>query len=80
MRRFEQEAKAAAALSHPNVAHIYEIGEEDGVRFLAMEYVEGQTLAELIRNGPLDAPAILDISIQVAMRLEAHSGELRIVT
>jgi len=74
MRRFEHEARAAAALSHPNVAHVYEIGEHQGVLFLAMEYVEGQTLTELIRDRRLDLPAILDISIQVADALEeAHS-------
>ena len=44
MRRFEQEAQAAAALNHPNIAHIYEIGESDGVNFIAMEYVEGEPL------------------------------------
>ncbi len=44
MRRFIQEAKAAAALNHPNVAHIYEIGERDGLNFISMEYVEGKTL------------------------------------
>src|SRR5438552_19186444 len=52
MRRFIQEAKAASALNHPNVAHIYEIGESDGVHFIAMEYVEGQTLASKINGGP----------------------------
>src|SRR5882762_11044816 len=48
MRRFVQEAKAAAALNHPNVAHIYEIGERDGLNFIAMEYVDGKTLREKI--------------------------------
>jgi len=45
MRRFTREAKAASAISHPNVAHIYEIGEENNIHFIAMEYVEGETLA-----------------------------------
>src|SRR5688500_18619410 len=48
MLRFVQEAKAAAALNHPNVAHVYEIGEHEGLNFIAMEYVEGSTLREKI--------------------------------
>src|SRR6266566_3439603 len=50
MRRFVQEAKAAAALNHPNIAHVYEIGEAEGVPFIAMEYVEGKTLREKIHR------------------------------
>ena len=50
MRRFTQEAKAAAALNHPNIAHIYEIDEADGVNFIAMEFIDGHTLRELIHD------------------------------
>src|ERR1043166_7985318 len=50
MRRFEQEAQAAAALNHPNIAHIYEIGESAGVHFIAMDFIDGFTLHNLIHG------------------------------
>jgi serine/threonine protein kinase len=50
MRRFVQEAQSAAALNHPNVAHIYEIDESDGVNFIAMEFVDGVTVREKIHQ------------------------------
>jgi eukaryotic-like serine/threonine-protein kinase len=73
-RRFMREAKAASALNHPNVATIYDIGESDGVHFIAMEYVEGETLAEKIRGGPLEPAHLIEIAKQVADALDAaHS-------
>src|SRR5438128_721593 len=59
MRRFKQEATAAATLNHPNIAHIYEIGESDGTYFIAMEYVEGVTLRELIHGRQTDLAKLL---------------------
>src|SRR5215813_5315336 len=51
MDRFVREAKAAAALNHPNIAHVYEIGQSDGLNYIAMEYVDGRTLKRAIRSG-----------------------------
>src|SRR5919202_1135813 len=59
MRRFEQEATAAAALNHPNIAHIYEIGGAQGSHFIAMEFVDGHTLRELIQQRPTDLAKLL---------------------
>lgn len=71
LRRFEQEARAASALNHPNVAHIYEIGEFAGTSFIAMEYVEGHTLEVKIGNRPLDATEMVNIAVQTVDALDA---------
>jgi eukaryotic-like serine/threonine-protein kinase len=71
MRRFEQEARAASSLNHPNVAHIYEIEEEGGHRFIAMEYVEGATLRQHMAASPLMLGQALDIAQQVTAALSA---------
>jgi serine/threonine protein kinase/dienelactone hydrolase len=71
--RFVLEAQAAAALSHPNICTIHEIDEEEGKSFIAMEYVEGQTLRAKIEKGPLELDEALNISMQVAEGIEeAH--------
>src|SRR5438046_6214696 len=59
MRRFVQEVQATAALNHPNIAHIYEIGESGGVHFIAMEFIDGQTLRESIHKAPTDLKKLL---------------------
>ena len=71
MQRFVREARAASALNHPNVATIHDIGESAGVRFIVMEYVEGQTLAARIADRPLTSTEILHIGAQVADALDA---------
>jgi serine/threonine protein kinase/sugar lactone lactonase YvrE len=74
LRRFEQEARAASSLNHPNIAHIYEIGESEGVHYIAMEYVEGVSLDEKIAGRPLSVSKIVQIGAQIADALdEAHS-------
>src|SRR5215831_6582110 len=74
MRRFEQEATAAAALNHPNIAHVYEIGEGDGVNFIAMEYVDGPTLGEANRRGRADLSKLLRSFQHIAEGLaKAHA-------
>lgn len=71
VRRFEQEARATSAISHPNVAHIYEIGEAQGRHYIAMEYVQGRTLRDALRRGPLEVGEALDIATQIAIALLA---------
>ena len=70
LRRFEQEARATSALNHPNILTIYEIGADDGRRFIATEFIEGQTLRNRL-GSPLDTEDALEIAIQVASALVA---------
>lgn len=74
--RLTQEARATATLSHPNIAHIYEVGEANGTPFLAMEYVDGDTLDKSAPGKPLPSSEVLEIGIQVADALEEahHKG------
>ncbi len=75
MRRFVQEAQAAAGLNHPNIAHIYEIGESEGTNFIAMEFVDGKTLRERIHQEKSDLRVLVKHLLQVAEGLaKAHAS------
>src|SRR6202162_4412909 len=75
-QRFEQEARSASALNHPNILTVYDIGESDGAVYIAMELVEGRTLRELVATGePLPTKKLLDYAVQIAEGLaKAHAA------
>ncbi len=76
-RRFLREAQSAAALDHPFICHIHEIGEADGKDFIAMEYVEGRTLRDRLAPGPLAIAECLKIALEIAEALEkAHQNRI----
>jgi eukaryotic-like serine/threonine-protein kinase len=74
-QRFVNEARAASALNHPHVCVVYDVGETaEGIPFIAMEYVEGQSLDVLLRHGPLEIAQIVEIAVQVADALDVAHG------
>ena len=71
--RFESEARAVAALNHPNICTLHDVGHEDGLDFLVMEYLEGQTLAQRLEKGALDLDEAATMAIAIADALDkAH--------
>ena len=72
-QRFEREARTVSSLNHPHICHLYDVGSQDGTDYLVMEFLDGETLADRLRRGPLLFPELLKIGIEVAEALEiAH--------
>ena len=74
-QRFEREARAISSLNHPNICTLYDVGHQDGIDYLVMEYLEGETLADRLLKGPLPPEQVLKYGIEICEGLEkAHRG------
>src|SRR5580658_4577227 len=74
-QRFEREARAISSLNHPNICTLYDVGHQDGIDYLVMEFLEGETLADRLMRGPLPLEQVLKYGIEICEGLEkAHRG------
>src|SRR6201984_348014 len=72
--RFEREARTISSLNHPNICQLHDVGQQDGVRYLVMELLEGETLAARLRRGPLPLAQVVGYGAEIARGLDAAHG------
>ena len=69
-QRFDREARAISSLSHPNICHLYDVGQQDGISYLVMEYLEGETLGERLLKGSLPLEQVFRVGAEISHGLE----------